>query len=327
MADTFTAEETKAIDQIQKLLNLAAKNSNEHEAAAATAKAQALLAKYNLDSAAVAGAAPQEGRREQQKVEGGFYAFHREMWRAVAELNFCIYWTQAYYVRGIRKRYNAGLPPVETNIRKHRHCLVGKIVNTRSTMAMAQYLETAIERVVKERIKGNDLHHMSNWAVSFRRGCFDRVIEMLQDRRRKFIDEEEKRQREAARKASGASTATALTIGTLAQQEKDANMDFIYGEGWSAKRRAEQAARAAEAARKEAEYTAWAKSNPEEARKREAELKARYEKENRRYRGGRTQRDNTDYSAYYSGYDAGAGISLDQQVDTGSASVPKLGRR
>jgi len=311
----------KVIAQIQKLLNLAANNPNENEAASAAAKAQELLVKYNLDSAVLETAKGVDGKREQAKVEGGFYKHQRELWYAVAALNFCLYWTQRYKERGIRKRYNQGLPPIETWITKQRHALVGKVVNTQMTIAMAQYLETAIERVVDERLKEQEIAKMSNWAMSFRKGCISRVVEKLQDRRREYVAKEEEARRAAERANSGASTSTALSISAYVNAEYDANMDFIYGEGWSAKQAKERAERAAKRAADEAAYTAWAQANPEEAAKREAAAK----KARGRASYGRTERDNTDYSAYYSGYDAADKISLDQQVKA-SGNEARIGR-
>ena len=57
----------------------------------------------------------------------------------------------------------------------------------------------------------------------------------------------------------------------------------------------------------------WAMAHPEEARaKEEEERKA----SRRSSRGGSGPRDNTDYGAFWSGYDKAKDISLDQQVKT-----------
>ena len=59
----------KAIETIQKLLNLAARGGTPEEAANAAAKAQDLLNKYNLSVDTVTGAT-QDGKREEAKVAG-----------------------------------------------------------------------------------------------------------------------------------------------------------------------------------------------------------------------------------------------------------------
>lgn len=72
----FTDTQRKAIDQIEKLLNLAAKAGTPAEASAANAKASELLLKHNLDAAALEdSSAKQSAKREAAKVEGGHYAF------------------------------------------------------------------------------------------------------------------------------------------------------------------------------------------------------------------------------------------------------------
>lgn len=325
------------MEQIQKLLNLAAKNPNEHEAAAAASKAQELLSRYNLDVATIEKAGDAKaGKREQAMVDGGTYAYQRELWKAVADLNYCFHWVQPFRVWSKSKRVGTGRERFTTEgyVMKQRHVIVGRIVNTQATKIMAQYLQSAIERVTLERlglrhnlqISGQaisaDLNaqRFSNWAVSFRKGCARRVLEQLEDRRSAILAAEAKKRRadEARAKRAGISTATGLTLKDMTKAEREANYDFIYGEGeWAATQ-----ARRAEAARKqreeEAAYTKWAKAHPEEARAKEEE---RRKAERRSYRGGSGPRDTTDRSAFWSGYDEAKDISLEQQVDKAQAAA------
>lgn len=326
MQEQLSPEQTKAIEQIQKLLNLAAKNPNQHEAAAATAKAQELLAKYNLDSATVEGNSDKEGRREELKTDGGFYSFQRDLWRSVADLNFCLYWTQMY--RSTASRYvdkytgAKSMKKTDTNERqkvdvlKYRHALVGRMVNTRTTVVMAEYLQQAIERVTTEYMRNNETNIMSNWAASFRKGLAAGVIEKIEDERSAHLAKERKKKRDAERAGHNASTGTSMVLSTYIDSETDANMDFVHGEGWSAR----QAARMAEAAREREEriaaHTKWAAENPEEARAQEEERKKLAGKS--RYRGGSSPKDNTDYSAYYAGKDQAKQISIHRQADAPS---------
>lgn len=130
----LTREQQDIIPKIEKLLNLAAKAGTPEEAASATAKAQELLAKYNLDSAVLETNSGDKGKREQSKVDGGTYSYQRGLWRAVAALNFCFYWSQKYrtpdkvrqnvYVHG---KY-AGKKYVQ--VMRRRHAIVGRTVNT-----------------------------------------------------------------------------------------------------------------------------------------------------------------------------------------------------
>lgn len=322
------------VEKIKKLLNLAAKAGTPEEAASATAKAQEFLVEINFTAEMVERETTKDGRREQAAVDGGFYSYQRRLYRSVAELNFCVYWAQQYRVYGKRQIYETyydesrgeerrrGVGQEMRHYMKTRHVIVGRVVNVRASIAMATYLSQAVERLTRERLP-EETHRVSRWAVSFREGAVMTVAEKLEERRAVVLDEEEKREREAARMAeAGASTSTALTIAGFAKTEKEANLDFIHGEGYSARRAAERAKRAAQAAEEEAAYTAWAAANPEEVRLQREEDEKR-EKKNASRRRGRAYSggaDKTDWGAYRTGREAGRKIGLDAQVDSGRGS-------
>lgn len=308
----LTDGERKAIDQIQKLLNVAAKAGTPEEAATFNAKAQELLARYNLDASVVereSGA--KSGAREDARVRGGFYEYQRDLWGAVAELNFCMYWTQ---------RYRAHHRGRERVMKRHR--LVGRIVNTTATRHMAEYLEQAVERITRERLHGDTKQLFSRWAISFREGAVRTIIDKIRVRRREQIDQEELRAEQAA--TAGYSTSTALTLASLAQREEDANNDFLYGEGYTAKQAAEAAQWAEAQKQREVEYTMWAAAHPEEVRAREEKRRKEQEEydkreaRNARRRKGRSWNPNSsgkkiDGGAFRAGREAGKGIGLDPQ--------------
>lgn len=325
----FTDAQRALYEKVRKLLDLAANNPNENEAAAATAKAQALLAQYNLDAALVERAGSQDGKREDVQTRGGFYQFQRDLWSAVAELNFCLYWTQQYWdldsVKWRRDPHTWKWYKATGPFRQKRHRIVGKVVNTAATKAMAAYLEEAIERIVREKASGNQ--KFSAWAISFREGCVDRILEMILERRKAHEAKLAAEARKAAKaaKAAGFSSSRALTIADVSQTEKDANADFLYGEGWSAQQREARAKAAEREARAEAEWVQWCKDNPDEVRKMiEAERKEQEKREKARQRrraqgigpryssglGGRQK----DMGGYYAGYEAAEAISLEPQV-------------
>lgn len=319
-------EQQQIIDKVEKLLRLANKNQNEAEAAAATAKAQELLAAYNLDMAMVGEHGGGDAKREQQRLKGGAYKYQRWLWQAVAELNFCMYWCDQKWIHYQKRRRNmdGSMHTVDWPRLQWHHFLVGRVVNVASTRVMAEYLEQVVERALRERLKdqvsGIVPHNQlfSKWSVSFRTGAMSRIVEKVEERRNEVLAEEHRKKAEAAR--AGTSTANALTISTYKSAEEDANMDFIYGEGWSAKQAAKRAERAAARRAAEEEYTRWAAAHPEEAAK--AAAKARKEEErraSRRSRSGSRRRyksdsDNLDNGAYFAGYDAAENISIDQQV-------------
>jgi hypothetical protein len=311
----------KVVERIQKLLNLAAKNPNEAEAAAAASKAQELLTRYNLDVATVENESGRDGKREQAAVDGGFLQHQRDLWKSVAQLNFCFHWTQRQWVDVPGKKWG-----YRDGKYVRRHVVVGRTVNVKTTQAMASYLQNVVERLTRERIKGTEISRLSNWAVSYRKGITKRIIEKVEDRREKLLAAEaaDLRRRQHAAAREGTSTATALTVALHAQNEHAANYDFLYGEGAWASIQADRAERARRRREEHEAYTKWAKENPEEAKAKREEEEAR-EKRNASRRTGRRrwgggERDGTDYSAYYSGYDDAKDVSIDQQVD-GSAKV------
>jgi hypothetical protein len=267
-----------------------------------------------------------QGKRAEQKLEGGFYTYQRDLWRSVAELNFCLYWNQTFIHR-TKLWKNEGGQFVRRFKEKlsRQHRIVGRQVNVKLTIAMAEYLEQAIERILRERLEENNEQFRSKWATSFREGAADIITDKLYDRRREIISEQQRKQHEARQAASAqtvseVSSGTGLTLATLAEQEKDANWDFLYGEGWSAQRSreaAERRQREAEASRAAREaYTAWCEANPEEAARQEKEAAAR-ERRNAARRTGPRYRESVykgDASAFRAGREAGRKISIDQQA-------------
>jgi hypothetical protein len=315
----LTPEQRRAIEQVEKLLRLAGKNQNENESAAATAKAMELLAKYNLDLSIVEqNSGASSGKREDTKFEGGLYQYQRDIWKAVAELNFCFYWNQYNWDKNKPKSRRS---PSGGGY-KFQHRVVGRTVNVMATRGMAEYLLQAIERLTRERYP-QPSQFFTRSANSFREGLAETVIGKIYDRRRHLLKQEQIKEREAKRAAEkmerqGVSTATTLTLSTLRKSEHDANIDFMYGEGTSAKWAAEEAAAAAAAEKRDREYTAWAKAHPEEAAAKEAERrKARRTSWNAGMGTDRKQRDN---SAYYAGQDKGHAISIDPQAESRKAT-------
>ena len=328
----LSPEAMKAIETAEKLMRLAGNNTNQNEAAAATAKAMDLLAAHNLDVSII----EQQGggakaARSDEKMAGGLYHYQRNLWQAIAQLNFCWYWNQYVYDPNKSSAYwrRKGVTGKKGGYR-FQHRLVGRKVNVIATRNMADYLEKTIDRLVRERIGDSQGNNMfSKWAVNFREGIADEIRSKIFDRRRDLLAEEDRRIREEAERAAQAGRGTessgrGLTLRSLQQSEYDANTDFLYGEGTAAKwaaERAEAARKQAEAdaayaawaeANPEAAYAAWAEANPEAAAKEEA--KAR--KESRRRSYGRSKgREAHNTSAYWEGREEGKKVSIDPQAE------------
>lgn len=337
-------EETrKAVDKIAKLFQLAEKNPNKEEAAAALAKGQELLAAYNLDMTTIEKNSGEHGKRLDERNIGGMYRYQRQLWQHIAELNFCMYWT-------MNVRVKPGTPQAKRGRQwTHEHRLVGRQVNVIATKNMGSYLEGVIKRLCIERMgdEGRDGFY-SSWAVAYREGIADAVMQKVRQRRRGQQEEEQRKADEAAERAAraGVSVATALTIKGIEEAEEIANYDFLNGEGaWArrkqreeqhqkewAERRAREAAAEAEA---EKLYAAWAKANPEEARKEEEKARrlARQKEHrdaNRRYSFRESKPSKADErrhsDAYWSGRDAGKSVSIDPQTGGDSAARRQIGR-
>lgn len=333
MSDELSPDQLKVAETIAKLLDKAARTEHPAERDAFAAKAQELLAKHNLDSATVEGARGGTGRREQALVDGGFYSFHRDLWRAVAQLNFCHWWSQKYLtdekVEQPNQVRNAGtrtyLGRRWVRAQRRRHALVGRAVNVRVTIGMAQYLLQAVERALRERLAGDpdvaQHNAASNWAWSFRKGCAMGIIEKLEDRREAQLAKERQAQRRAERAAHGASASTAVTLASYTKSEEEANADFVHGEGWSARQAARRAERAAEREEVLRAWTQWCEDNPEEARKQREKWNKRDDRNaaGRRGRFSSGPKDATDYGALYAGKDAAKAIGIDQQAGARAA--------
>ena len=329
MSQELTEEQVKIVKRVEKLLALAnRKKGNEEEAAAAAAKAQEMLAAYNIDMAMVEQGSGTSGRREQQKVKGGTYLYQRDLWRAVAELNFCLYWTSSKWTfREVTRRDHwGGKYKEDVWSLRYQHRVVGRTVNVKLTETMAGYLEQTIERLVMDRLDNQNNLRFSRWAVSYRKGAAARIIEKVRDRRDEIEAEEAERKRKAEQEAArkGVSTATTLTLADVRKSERDANMDFLYGEGYSAERDRKRREAAEEAAKAEAAYAEWAAANPEEARKEEEKQRKADERYWARRRGRRSKAsDNLDHSAYWAGYDAAEKVGIDPQT-SGKKDVGRL---
>lgn len=339
-------QQRKVLPRIEMLLKKYdhGKNSDDegilNEAAASLAKAQELLVAYNL-SADLVGQGGEDGVREEQKLEGGARDYERSLWRAVAELNFVLYFlsgeTQVTAYKRTRGDGSKYIERVEKY--QHLHRLVGRKVNVMSTVAMAKYLEQAIERLVEERIgPDNARERWSRFNIVFREGAASTVTDKLARRRQEILNEEQRKRHEteeAARQAgmAGMSTSTALTVGSHTQAELDANNDFARGwePGKTAENRAqwqaEQAARAERERLAREAHVQWCKDNPEEARRLEEEAQKEREAEEKRearnakrrrgyYRWTQAdERRDAEGQAFTMGARAAEKIRIDQQME------------
>lgn len=323
------AEQESIIRKIQKLFALAGNNPSEEEAASAMTRAQELLAEYNLDIAMVQNAfvpggttAPASEKREKTKMtRSAQYQWQRELWRAVAEANFCWHWVIEVY-EGKRGKAGQSKVPVK------RHMILGRQSNVISVQLMCEYLEDTMERILP--FPNNE--RLSRSAISWKKGCSDRLIERIQEKAERMKEESERR-------AATEGATTAITLASVAQREYADNYDARYGEGaytrklqreaeWELERQQEEEARKkaqaegakeAEEARQEDETPAQTKARVKrEAQEHVAQIRrwARWERQKAK------EDAKTDWTAYHRGHETGDTINLSDQI--GSKPAKKL---
>lgn len=312
------------VRKIQLLLQLAARTEgNEVEAAAAMAKAQDLLAQYNLDLSTVqdkvvAGGTntPEDtmAKRDYARVSrSAMYQWQRSLVKAIAEANYCRYWVEETEEFRWKRMCNV-----------KRHKVLGRLVNTTAVLIMTDYLIETIERLLP--YKGKE--RLSRSAVSWREGCADRLIDRIQAKA------EEMRKADYATQGEVAYT-TALAISNLASTEAAGNYDFLNGKGawaaklareaaWKAQHEAGRAQREARDAKEIAELQAklLAETPQQKAKRLKAEAKAadRQARYSERYWARQDAKDERqsrkrDHAAYDSGASTGAKIGLDSQTE------------
>lgn len=315
MSNELSPEALKVIEKVQKLLALAGNNPNEHEAAAASQMALNLLAAYNLDMVSVEKNSHKTGKRSDTKLSGGLYRWQRDLWYHVSQLHFCMYWS----IKGTRRGQT------------YEHRILGRQENVIGCKLMAEYLQATIERLARERVDGNAREFFTKSSISFREGCASRITERLATLRAERLEEDERKRREEATRTRhpAAAPGTALILADAIQAEEDANNDYLRGEGWSARRRAQRAAAEAAWQAQLAAAAKWAEEHPEEhAAKLEQERKEneRFAKEEarraKRRKGVTTHRERAykgDAGAYWEGWDKGKDVGLDTQISSNPA--------
>src|SRR5690606_26953988 len=126
---------------------------------------------YNLDLAQVGG---NKAARNDKKRKGGLYSWQRNLWKAVAELNFCHYLS----IKGLERGST------------YQHRLVGSHANVIGTEHMAQYLQDTVERLAQQWAKDN--YYKSVFvreAIAYREGMTARLSERLRERRDRIVTE------------------------------------------------------------------------------------------------------------------------------------------
>lgn len=312
------------IRKIQKLFSLA-QSPIESEAALAMARAQELLAKYNLDLATVKEtfveggtvAAPEEKREKTRMKRSAKFAWQRKLWRSLAEANFCWYWVTE--VHEPDRWHGKG-----TKVRVKRHIILGRQSNVVTVQMMGEYLEDSIERLLP--YPNAERHSRS--AFWWKTGCAARIVERI-------VEKAEKLKRDSEKNATGEQGLVLLR--DVHQREYEANYDTRYGAGaytrkqisdakWEEEQKEAEIKAEADRIKAERDWLEYLQNEtPEQKKVREKEearqrrLEERQERRARR-RGrswGRERKEEVvtvDEEAYSAGKKAGASVSLGAQL-------------
>lgn len=252
MSDTPDLD--RLVARIRKLLALANDaRGNENEAANAAALAARLVAEHGLDLAVLEAQntdAPQGGQRERtQHARAAMYLYQRTLMEGIARNNMCRYWVEETTAHSFGK------------LRKvKRHTLLGRTINVQATLMVYDYLVSTMDRLLPWQgtaLRGKE-------ALAWLSGCAERLVERLNDQRRRMEAEQKAARREAETRARhpGApppTPGTALVLSDVFSSEDDYNTDFLNGwePGTTARERKEREARVAvERAERDARATA-----------------------------------------------------------------------
>src|SRR5262249_55128687 len=155
-----------------------------------------LLLEYNL-STDLLDADLEGGKRGQEQLRGGSREYERDLWGAVAELNFCLHWVGRHLIK-MPRRFNPkpgdyyyckplDVVPDYLRFRKQyswQHSLIGRKANVAATIAMAKYLQERVDSLAMEFVYGDEKMRYSQRAMSFRNGAIEVITDKLWDRRR-----------------------------------------------------------------------------------------------------------------------------------------------
>lgn len=168
-------EHEKVIDKVRKLLAKSSGTENEHEAAAFLAKAQSILAEYNLSLSDVS---IEEQSNDEIVISSTDDLTSSQPWRrsiatACASMYFCRYfWYYKYFDRPNAK--NDG-----SYKRMDEHNFVGAAHNVEVAKLMFEYLHTTVERLAKEGAKKVPSNERSKYITTFRHVCTQRLCKRI----------------------------------------------------------------------------------------------------------------------------------------------------
>ncbi len=201
--------EQDVLRKVRLLMKKAEGGTTEAEASMLVAKAQELLAKYNLQMSQLDAAEPERAssakRVKDTYTRSALFDYQRELWKAVAEANFCVYEPIPIFkvnTLGVRLKSN------------YHHFLIGREENVIATRIMGDYLEEMVSRLCP--------YPGGKPMFSWKEGCAARLTERLQAKRKEMEE-----QSQAAPANTGEME---IVLHDAYVSEDDQNYRFIHGE-------------------------------------------------------------------------------------------------
>lgn len=164
------------VERIRKLLALAGNNPNEHEAAAAAARAQEMLAEYNVTMEEVGHAQMHEHDPEfefDDTIRTLSRPWRRQLGVMVAMMYFSKYFFTFHYEHVPRSKRKCGY------IRHDIHNFVGARHNLMVAKMIYQYLTATIERLARLGAQSQLAAHRTSYQTSFQHACAMRLCQRI----------------------------------------------------------------------------------------------------------------------------------------------------
>jgi len=160
----------KLIAKIKKLMALTS-SPNEHEAALAAEKMQAILAEHNLSMTDVKAAKEGfDGIKTDGDLRTNSFPWRRSLANAVAQMYFCKYFFVTHRKPGGNARSG-----------HDSHHFVGASHNIEVAKMMFGYLNETVDRLAREGAKAHP-ENRSGYITSFTNACAGRLVTRIYDR-------------------------------------------------------------------------------------------------------------------------------------------------
>lgn len=160
----MTPETERALDRVRKLLALAGNNANEHEAASAAERAQAILAEHNLSIGDLKTKSEDDDIVEDESLVTSSQPWRRPIGTMVARMFF----TEYLYAK--------------LELHRDQHSFIGARHNVEVAKMFFTYLHMTVNRLAQEGALKREPKARSAYRTNFRRACSSRLCHRIDAR-------------------------------------------------------------------------------------------------------------------------------------------------